>query len=450
MIPVTAYQGKRCALFGLGGSGRSTARALMAGGADIIAWDDNPQMVDKAAAEGIATGDLRAADWSGFDALVLSPGVPLTHPRPHWTVDKAKAQGVAVIGDIELFCHERNKVAPGAPFVAITGTNGKSTTTALIAHILRQAGRDVQMGGNIGVPVLDLEPPAPDRIHVVECSSYQIDLAPGINPGIGVLLNISPDHLDRHGTMDNYAQIKSRLVDRADRAIVGFDDAWSRPIADRLERTGRDVTRVRVAADAGRLDLSDAPALRGDHNRQNALAALHACLMLGLDDATILAGLNSFGGLEHRMQIVARRDHVLFVNDSKATNADAAAKSLASFHDIHWIAGGLAKQGGIVSLSPFFGHIAKAYLIGEAAPSFAATLGGHVPFEIAGTMDVAVRHAGAEAAQSQADEPVVLLAPAAASFDQYANFEERGHAFAAAARALDDEAGSAIIALGGP
>jgi len=437
MIPVTAFAGKRCALFGLGGSGLASARALVAGGTDLIAWDDNPASVDRATSEGIATADLREADWSAFDALVLSPGVPLTHPEPHWTVRKAQAHAVPVIGDIELFCRQRALLAPDAPFVAITGTNGKSTTTALIAHILREAGRDVQMGGNIGVPVLDLEPPAPDRIHVVEVSSYQIDLAPGLDPGIGILLNLSPDHLDRHGSMENYALVKKQLVKKAGRAIVGVDDPWCASIANLIEKAGVAVTRISVATDRGAIDLSDAPSLRGEHNLQNALAALHACRMLGLTDAEIEAGMASFGGLAHRMQIVARHGRVLFVNDSKATNAEAAARSLASFASIHWIAGGLPKEGGIAALAPFFDRIARAYLIGEAAPAFAATLGGRVPYEISATLDVAVNHAAADAAASDADEPVVLLAPAAASFDQFANFEKRGEAFVAAVDALE-------------
>jgi len=437
MIPVTAFAGKRCALFGLGGSGLASARALVAGGADLIAWDDNPASVERAASEGIGTADLREADWSTFDALVLSPGVPLTHPEPHWTVRKAQAHAVPVIGDIELFCRQRALIAPDAPFVAITGTNGKSTTTALIAHILREAGRDVQMGGNIGVPVLDLEAPAPDRIHVVEVSSYQIDLAPGLDPGIGILLNLSPDHLDRHGSMENYALVKKQLVKKAGRAIVGVDDPWCASIANLIEKAGVAVTRISVTTDRDAIDLSDAPSLRGEHNLQNALAALHACRMLGLTDAEIEAGMASFGGLAHRMQIVARHGRVLFVNDSKATNAEAAARSLASFGSIHWIAGGLPKEGGIASLAPFFDRIARAYLIGEAAPAFAATLGGRVPYEISATLDVAVNHAAADAAASDADEPVVLLAPAAASFDQFANFEKRGEAFVAAVDALE-------------
>jgi UDP-N-acetylmuramoylalanine--D-glutamate ligase len=238
MTPVTCFSGRHAALFGLGGSGLATARALIAGGARVDAWDDNAAGREKAVAAGVDVIDLSDADWSRYDCLVLSPGVPLTHPAPHWTVEKAKAAGIEIIGDIELFCRERAKLAPNALFIAITGTNGKSTTTALIAHILREAGRDVQMGGNIGVPILALEPPSDARVHVIECSSFQIDLAPSLAPSIGVLLNLTPDHLDRHGTMENYAAIKERLVTKAGFAVVGIDDEFSEAIFRRLRDEG--------------------------------------------------------------------------------------------------------------------------------------------------------------------------------------------------------------------
>ncbi len=240
MIPTRSFRGRRVALFGLGGSGTATARALLEGGAEVVAWDDNPDSVAKAADAGIATADLRTADWSSFASLVLSPGVPLTHPKPHWTVELARGAGVEIIGDIEIFARERAAVAPGSPFLAITGTNGKSTTTALAGHILRAAGRDTQVGGNIGRAVMTLDPPAPDRFHVIECSSYQIDLAPSINASAGVLLNLTPDHLDRHGTMQHYAEFKERVVAGSDTAIIGVDDVWCAQIADRLgKRAGR-------------------------------------------------------------------------------------------------------------------------------------------------------------------------------------------------------------------
>ena len=437
MIPIHAYEGRRVAVFGLGRTGIATARALTAGGATVSCWDDTEAARERAAAEGLVLDDLNRRDWGDIAALILSPGIPLTHPKPHRMVELANAVGAPVIGDTELFAmalaelpeKRRPKV------IGITGTNGKSTTTALIAHILREAGRDVQLGGNIGTPILELEPPAAHRHHVVECSSYQIDLAPSLDPSIGILLNLSPDHLDRHGTMERYAAIKARLLQASDYAVCGIDDDWCRRIAIGLEDDQARIETISVT-DGASLDLSDAPSLRGDHNLQNALAAAAACRALGLGESEIKAGLDSFPGLAHRMQIVARRGNVSFVNDSKATNADAAAKSLSSFNGIHWIAGGLPKEGGIEPLRPLFGRIAKAYLIGDAAPQFAATLGEAVPYEISGTMDIAVAHASADAADAPEGEPVVLLAPAAASFDQFRNFEKRGEAFVNAVMAL--------------
>jgi UDP-N-acetylmuramoylalanine--D-glutamate ligase len=456
LIPASVFSGKRVSLFGLGGSGTATARALMAGGADVLAWDDNPQSVAKAEAEGIPTADLRSADWAAFSSFVLSPGVPLTHPKPHWTVELARGAGVEVIGDVELFARERIARAPDAPFIAITGTNGKSTTTALTAHILKSAGRDAQMGGNIGRAVMTLDALAANRCYVVECSSYQIDLAPSINPTAGVLLNLTPDHLDRHGTMQHYASIKERLVAGSDTAIIGVDDSWCAQIADRLERAGKTVVRISkrlpltdgyfadgtnlMEAVDGRYSrigfLEGIGSLRGQHNAQNALAAVAACLKVGLDLGEIQNGLESFPGLEHRMEQVGRKGHVLFVNDSKATNADAAAPALSSFPRIYWIAGGLPKEGGIEPLRGLFSRIAKAYLIGEAAPAFSATLGETVPYEISGTLAAAIEHAAHDAEQDGSGEAVVLLSPACASFDQFKNFEVRGEAFRQAAHAI--------------
>ncbi len=449
MIPATTFKGKSVALFGLGGSGLATAEALKAGGANVVAWDDNPGSVENAKALGIGTGDLSKAAWSGFDAFVLSPGVPLTHPKPHWTVELAHAAKVEIIGDVELFARERARHAPDAPFIAITGTNGKSTTTALIAHVLKSAGRDTQLGGNIGTAVMTLDAPAAGKFYVVECSSYQIDLAPSIHPTAGILLNVTPDHLDRHGDIVNYAAIKERLVAKSDVAIIGQDDAYCVAISDRLEKAGHKVIRISkdrtldagLFADGSLLveraggtarvvaDLTGIGSLRGQHNAQNALAAFAALRAVGLSDAEINAGFKSFPGLAHRMEQVGRLGKVLFINDSKATNAEAAAPALSSFPRIYWIAGGLAKEGGIDALTDYFPRVAKAYLIGEAAPQFGATIGTRAPFEISGTLAQAIEHAARDAAQDQADEPVVLLSPACASFDQFKNFEKRGAAF---------------------
>lgn len=458
MIEVSCFSGKKVALFGLGGSGMVTAHALVGGGAEVVAFDDRAESCDKAKAAGLTVTDLREIDWSAIDALVLSPGVPLTHPKPHWSVDLAHAAGVEVIGDVELFARERRFRCKAASIIAITGTNGKSTTTALIGHILREAGRQVGVGGNIGRAVLDLEPFAPGRIYVVECSSYQIDLAPSLDPDVGILLNLTPDHLDRHGDMQHYAAIKERLVAQSDMAIIGADDSYCREIAARLTRAGRDVVAISKQKDgvawglafdgAGILevtedeapqiiDLANHAVLRGAHNGQNVAAAVAACTAVGLTLDEIAAGIASFAGLAHRMQPVGKRGEVVFVNDSKATNADAAAPALQTFNNIYWIAGGRPKQGGIASLVSLFPKITKAFLIGEAADAFAGTLAGHVDTEISGTLPAAVSAAAAEAAKSGAPSPVVLLSPACASFDQFKSFEARGDAFVELVQKLD-------------
>jgi UDP-N-acetylmuramoylalanine--D-glutamate ligase len=452
MIPITAFAAKKVAVFGLGGSGLASASALFAGGADVVGWDDDAAIVAKATAAGIPTADLREVEWEKVAALVLAPGVPLTHPAPHWTTGLARAAAVEVIGDIELFCRERRRQAPNAPFVAITGTNGKSTTTALVAHLLAEAGHDVQVGGNIGTAILSLEPPRAGRVHVIECSSYQIDLAPTLDPSVGILLNVTEDHLDRHGTLPNYAAVKERLVmgvqpDGA--AIVGVDDNWCAAAADRIERLGKRVLRVSVRrplpdglyVEAGQImqaaggtaialaHLGEIGSLRGVHNAQNAACATGAALVLGLSAPAIHQGLRSFPGLAHRMEQVGRKGRVLFVNDSKATNVDSAAQALACFTDIFWIAGGKPKTGGIAALAGFFPRIRKAYLIGEAAAEFSAQLEGKVPYIVAGTLDRAITLAARDAEAAAASEPVVLLSPACASFDQYRNFEVRGDKF---------------------
>ncbi|MGE0563674.1 MAG: UDP-N-acetylmuramoyl-L-alanine--D-glutamate ligase [Pseudolabrys sp.] len=452
MIPVTVFAGQTVALFGLGASGLDSARALAAGGAKVVVYDDEPARVLAAGAQNFDAVDLSKADWRKFAALVLAPGVPLTHPKPHWTVTMAQAAGVEVIGDIELFCRERAKSGAQCPLIAITGTNGKSTTTALTAHLVRAAGRDAQMGGNIGVPMLSLAPFAPGRVYIAEVSSYQIDLAPSLRATAGILLNVSEDHLDRHGTMENYAAVKALLpakVEQGGVAVIGVDDAWGRDAADRIERAGRKVVRVSVTgplrdglyaegtrivqAQGGKThaiaQLAGVGSLRGAHNAQNAACAIAAAQVVGLTPQDIQQGLMSFPGLAHRMEQVGRVGPVLFVNDSKATNADSAARALSSYQDIFWILGGKPKTGGIVSLSEYFPKVRKAYLIGEAAAEFAKTLDGKVPCEMCGTLDNAVPVAARDAAASGLKEPVVLLSPACASFDQYRNFEIRGDAF---------------------
>ena len=459
MVPITAFAGKKVAIFGLGGSGLASASALLAGGADVIGWDDSAEAVAKATSAGIPSSDLRQVDWERISALVLAPGVSFTHPAPHWTVRLARDAGVEVIGDIELCCRERRARAARAPLVAITGTNGKSTTTALVAHLLRSAGREAEIGGNIGTAILSLAPPDETRAHVIECSSYQIDLAPTLDPSVGILLNVTEDHLDRHGTLAHYAAVKERLVTGVQEdgvAIVGVDDRWCAAVADRIERAGKKLARVSVrrplpagfyVEDENIMRADDGAAcaiakiggigsLRGVHNAQNAACAAGAALALGLSADAIQQGLASFPGLAHRMEEVGRKARVLFVNDSKATNADSAAQALACFSDIFWIAGGRAKTGGIASLASFFPRIRKAYLIGEAASDFVAELEGHAPHIVVGTLERAVERAAADAEASDVSEPVVLLSPACASFDQYRNFEVRGDKFRELVRAL--------------
>jgi len=486
MIRVTTFAGQTVAVFGLGGSGLATARALVAGGATVAAWDDGEAGRAAAEAAGVPLVDLKATEWSQFKALVLSPGVPLTHPEPHWTVKLAKAAGVEVIGDIELFARERAAAVPGlglgCPLIAITGTNGKSTTTALTAHILRTAGFDVQMGGNIGTPVLELEPPVvretigQRRFHVLEVSTFQIDLAPSLKPTFGVLLNLTPDHIDRHGTFGNYAAIKERMIAASHFAVIGVDDEHCRHIYARqaIARSspseqiptgisgekqadpgigvkGTQVGTTRKGEFRPLVDLAGLGALRGAHNAQNVAAALAATLpMLSMralaEDAAnananiadvLQRAIATFPGLPHRMEEVGQAGRVLFINDSKATNADSTEKALSAFRrDIFWIVGGKPKEGGIASLSPYYSRVAKAYLIGESKHDFAATLKGKVDISCCGTLENAVAAAAKDAALSSGAEPVVLLSPACASYDQFKNFEVRGNAFRALVAAI--------------
>ncbi len=449
MFAATSFKGRKVAVFGLGRSGSACARALALGDADVLAWDDSEVSRAKAQAAGVKLADFDRIDLNGFAALVLSPGVPLTHPEPHWTVSKARAANVEVIGDTEVF--QREIAGSGARLVAITGTNGKSTTTALVGHLLKSAGRDVQVGGNIGKAVFLLDEPRPDRTYVLELSSFQIDLMPSLMPDAGVILNLSPDHLDRHGTMAGYAAVKARMFANQGRdrtAIIGVDEEWgeeiaaatagrSRVVKIAVERTlgdgvsARDgVLRERKAGvDRATIDLHPMRALKGAHNWQNACAAYAAARAIGLRLPEIEAGMASFPGLAHRMEEVGHLGQILFINDSKATNADAAAKALASFEQIYWIAGGIPKTGGIEPLRKFFAGVVKSYLIGQAADQFAHTIAGAHPVEICGTLDRAVGAAVRDAAGDQGRGAVILLSPACASFDHYPNFEVRGDAF---------------------
>jgi UDP-N-acetylmuramoylalanine--D-glutamate ligase len=456
MFPARSFANKKVGVFGLARSGTACAEALRLGGAEVFAWDDDAQSIEKAKQEGLPVGDLRVMDFASLDSLVLSPGVPLTHPKPHWTVEKAKASGIEIIGDTEIF--QREILSSGAKLVAITGTNGKSTTTALAGHLFASAGRDVDVGGNIGKAVFLLRQPVRDRVYVLELSSFQIDLMPSLKPDAGILTNITPDHLDRHGTIGNYVEVKARMFAHqtaGDIAIIGVDENWGEDIIKGL-RTGARVLPVSVerslddglsapdgilkdrqgGKEVAELDLRQLPALKGRHNWQNAAMAYAAGRALGLSLADIKHGLASFGGLAHRMQEIARLNGVAFINDSKATNADAAAKALSSFDDIYWIAGGIAKAGGITPLTSFFPKVRRAYLIGQAADEFAGTIGAQAPFIKTGTLDRAVEAAAQDAIKDGRSGAVVLLSPACASFDHYRNFEVRGDAFVKAVAAL--------------
>jgi len=456
MIPSRFFADKTVAIFGLARTGLGAVRALVAGGTKVLAWDDNSTARDLGGQEGAELMPWREWPWESIAALILSPGVPLTHPAPHGVVEHANRAQVPVIGDVELFAHEiRTSVdQPGkAPVIAITGTNGKSTTTALVGHILNQCGFSAQIGGNIGKSVLELAPPSAKAIYVLEMSSFQIDLTPGLTPDVAVLSNLSPDHIDRHGTMENYAAIKARLMKQTARdgqVVIGVDDSFSSAIFTQVAAAGgAQAQPVSVGKILGRgvfvvdgalydamgaravkvMDMAAAAHLPGAHNWQNAALAYGAVRPFISDMKAIAAAIASFPGLAHRMEDVGHIGKTAFINDSKATNADATARALAVYPDIFWIAGGKPKEGGIESLSSFFPRIRKAYLIGEAASQFARTLDGKAPYEMAQVLETAVTHAAADAAASGVSAPIVLLSPACASYDQFKDFEQRGDTF---------------------
>jgi UDP-N-acetylmuramoylalanine--D-glutamate ligase len=460
LIELYPFAGYPVAVLGLGKSGLAAAKALAASGAEVWAWDDNEDARAKARAEEINLVDLNAVDLAELTTLVISPGIPHTHPAPHPVAGRAKGAGLELICDVELLARSQRE----ASYLGITGTNGKSTTTALLGHILATAKRAVQVGGNIGTPVVLLEPLGPTGSFVLEMSSYQLELVPTIVFDGAVLLNIAADHLDRHGGMDGYVAAKRTIFRRQTSprfAVVGIDDDISASIYAELVQAGDQIVipisgkggvQGGVYAQRGGLwdarhgepvriaSLADATALPGAHNAQNAAAAAAVALQIGVAPKTIAEALKSFPGLPHRQERVLEKDGVLFVNDSKATNADAAARALGCYEKIRWIAGGRAKEGGIESLRPYFARIAKAYLIGEAADAFAETLDA-VPHAMCGTLDTAIAQAWNDA--KEAGGGVVLLAPACASWDQFKSFEHRGDAFRAAARKLAGQGSAA-------
>jgi len=453
MIVVQAYAGQRVGVLGLGRSGLAAAGALQAGGAEPVCWDDSPEGRKAGVNAGFSVRDLtREREWEGVTALIVSPGIPHLYPAPHPAITRAMAAGVPVDNDIGVFFREMAAWEPGhdddgegdPTVICVTGSNGKSTTSALIHHILDTAGRESQLGGNIGVGVLDLEYPRSNETIVLELSSYQTDLARSLAPDIAVFINLSDDHLDRHAGRGGYFAAKMRLFEAGapERAVIGVAEPEGQYLANRLAGVadkivqvgGRDGWTVSMkksflverqgGKQTGSIDLRAAPALRGAHNGQNACAAYAACRLAGLGPKQIEAGLMSFAGLPHRLERIAEIGGVTYVNDSKATNADAAEKALLSYDNIRWIAGGQAKEGGIASLVPLLDRVKKTYLIGEAQEVFAAQLGdaSHARCD---TLEAALSAARADAEPGD----VVLLAPACASFDQFASFEARGDAF---------------------
>jgi len=448
MVVVRNFAGRPVAILGLARSGRAAAHALAAGGAEIVAWDDNPAVRDAFAGE-FPVRDPINLDWRDLAALVLSPGIPHSFPAPHPIVARARAAGTEIIGDLELLA----RAQPQARYVGITGTNGKSTTTALIGHILHEAGRVAEVGGNLGTPALALAPLDADGAYVLECSSYQLELVTSLKFDIAVLLNVTPDHLDRHGGMEGYIEAKRHIFDRQgreDSAIIGIDDAICCGICEEMRRTGHQRVvpiSVREAALGGVyvadgwlmdaldgapariLDLAEAERLPGAHNWQNAAAGYAVARRFGIAPEVVAAAIRSFPGLAHRQELVDTIDGVRYINDSKATNADATEKALTCYEAIYWIAGGLAKAGGIVPLAPHFERLRHTFLIGNATEEFAATLDGKVPFTRCSDLATAVKAAAERVRVEAAQGAVVLLSPACASFDQFANFEARGDAF---------------------
>ena len=452
MIDLAVLEGSSFVVLGLARSGQATVRALRAAGIECVAWDDNSASRDAAAQFGARIADPVTIDWSGITALVISPGIPSTLPVPHPVAVAARAAGKPIICDVELLA----RAQPDARFVAITGTNGKSTTTSLIGHILQHAGARCEVGGNIGRGALDLEPLGQGGLYVLELSSYQLELLQTFHADIAVWLNITPDHIDRHGDIAGYVAAKKHIFDRqraGDCVVIGTEDEPSRQVErEMMARTGiacvpvaldRPVANgisyragMLVDADGYTVDFSDVLTLPGDHNAQNAACAWAVCRWLDVPREQIVAGLKSYDGLPHRQERVASVGKVVYINDSKATNADATARALSSYDDIYWILGGQAKEGGVAPLASYFDRIRHAFLIGEATELFAGQLEGKLPYSRCGDLQSALDAAHALAQSEAAGPAVVLLSPACASWDQWKSYEHRGDAFRAMARAL--------------
>ncbi|HUX78409.1 MAG TPA: UDP-N-acetylmuramoyl-L-alanine--D-glutamate ligase [Alphaproteobacteria bacterium] len=447
MIIPHHYKDKRVAVLGLGRSGKSVSQSLLKAGAQVFAWDDQEGAREAARDQGIPIVNLHSLDWEEVDHLILSPGIPHHYPAPHPVVAFAQIGGLRPLSDIELLCQSQ----PQARYIGITGTNGKSTTTTLIGHILKESGASVEVGGNLGIPVMELNPLKEEAIYVLEVSSYQLEISPSLHFNVGILLNITPDHLERHGGMDGYIAAK-RLIYRnstsQDILVISVDDLPCLTIYDALKASGKvkllPISTCKVLADGiyvkegilyensqSILNLKDFSRLKGQHNWQNVVAAYAALRSMGFEKETIAQGISSFPGLAHRQQEVVHYKNVTFVNDSKATNAEATAKALACYQGspVYCLLGGRPKEGGITSLKPYFPTIEHAFLYGEAASNFLLTLEGGVPCTVCETLKEATQKAAKLAFDDQKQDAVVLLSPACASFDQFAHFEERGQAF---------------------
>jgi len=461
MIDLGFLAGHRVDVLGLGRTGLAAAEALTRSGALVRVWDDAPAARAEAEARGIAVDE--GVGGRPAEMLVMSPGIPHTHPAPHPAAARAGAEGLQISGDVELLW----RAQPRARYVGVTGTNGKSTTTSLIGHVLQAAGLRTAVGGNLGTPVLSLPALDADGVYVLELSSYQLELLPTAAFDVAVLLNVSPDHLDRHGGMDGYVAAKARIFDGerpGATAVVGVEDAWSEAIRDRLAAAGVrrvvPVDSMHVATrgvfalhgvmyddargDARRvMDLNGIATLPGAHNHQNACAAYAACRAVGVEPEAIAAAVATYPGLAHRQELAASAAGVRFVNDSKATNADAAAKALGCYPDVYWIAGGVPKAGGLAGLEALMPRVRRAFLIGQAADDFRSWLSGKAPAEVFGDLATATRAAYAAARADGRPDPVVLLSPACASFDQFRSFEHRGDVFRDLARTIAAEEGRA-------
>ncbi len=459
MIVSPLFQNRKYAVLGLGKSGVAAAEALKASGSDVTVWDDNATARADAERKGFVLSDPANMDVTALTALVLSPGVPFTHPAPHPAVALCRKAGTPIIGDIDLLF----QACPEAVYLGVTGTNGKSTTTALVGHILKAAQRKVQVGGNLGTPALSLEPLGADGIYTLELSSFQLDLLNANPMRAAVFLNITPDHFDRHGGMDGYIKAKTRIAATASpqTLVLGTDEPEtvnllhalrSRPNLTIKEISVQHQVQNGVMAIEGKIyvcdesksqpayvvDQLELPRLPGKHNAQNICAAVAACRALDVPMDKIVEGLRSFPGLAHRQQLVGTIKGVRFINDSKATNADAAAKALACYDNIYWIVGGKPKVGGLNGLESFAPKIAHAFLIGQASDEFAAWCKGKISHTPCGTLDVATQKAAALAWHDGKKDAVVLLSPACASFDQFSGFEERGNAFLSCVRQLEN------------